>query len=341
MIVNKFDINKYKIPFIKPLKTSNRIFKEREGIWLKITSNEICGLGEAAPLPGFSNESLTEVRYALEGINLALEGEDYDYEDLICLIKVHTENVPSARFALETAFFDLYSQKSNQKLAEFLNPNYKTQIKINGIEGIHLPTDNFRIIKIKVGYNNLFDEIDRMNYLTKSYGEGIGFRLDLNGILDLPKAIRFCKTMENYNIDYIEQPIEPNNIEDIAELRYHTDIPIAVDESLTDYKSAEKIIDMQAADVFVLKPMVSGGFVECKKIIELAQSEQIRTIISSSLETNIGLNACLHLAAANEISDHCGLGTGALLQESNINNQIRGEIVSMPKDAGLGIKLNI
>ena len=73
--------------------------------------------------------------------------------------------------------------------------------------------------------------------------------------------------MEEFNIDYIEQPLPAEELIDLAELSYHTSIPIAVDESLTDFYSAKKIIEKKAADVFIMKPMISGGFSESKKII--------------------------------------------------------------------------
>ena len=145
--------------------------------------------------------------------------------------------------------------------------------------------------------------------------------------------------MEKFNIDYIEQPLPVDNLEDLAELTYHTQIPIAVDESLTDFQSAEKIIDKQAAHVFVIKPMVSGGFTECKKIIKLAQTENIRTVITSSLETNIGRLACLHLALANEIPEPCGLATGELLNDDKPTQPIQGGKIAISDSHGLGIDL--
>ena len=87
-------------------------------------------------------------------------------------------------------------------------------------------------------------EIENMEYLTESFGNEVRFRLDANGVFDLSQAIRFCKEMEKFNIDYIEQPLPANNLEDLAELTYHTEIPIAVDESLTDFTSAEKIFNI-------------------------------------------------------------------------------------------------
>ena len=66
-------------------------------------------------------------------------------------------------------------------------------------------------------------------------------RLDLNGSYDLPRAIRLCSMPENKPIDYIEQPLPVGNFEDMYELSLHTDIPIAIDESITDIDSVYKV----------------------------------------------------------------------------------------------------
>ena len=339
MKISHFEVIPYSIPFIKPLQTAGETYTHREGIWLKLQSEKFTGFGEAAPLSGFSRETLKEVHYALEGFHQAIEGENFESDELFSLIEVHSQNIPSVRFSLETAIYDILAKEAELPLAKYCNPSAKTEIPVNGMTGVHFPGDGFSIIKVKVGFRNIFDEIENMEYLTKSFGEDIQFRLDANGAFDLPKAIRFCKGMEKFNIDYIEQPLPANNLEDLAELTYHTEISIAVDESLTDFTSAEKIINEQAAQVFVIKPMASGGFTECEKIIHLAQAETIRTVITSSLETSIGRAACLHLVLANEITEVCGLATGCLLSEDKPLSPILGGKIGLSESLGLGIYL--
>ena len=215
MMISRFEVTPYIIPFVKPLKTAGENYTHRQGVWLKLKWGNLFGNGEAAPLHGFSCESLKEVHYALEGFHQAMDGENYDNEDIQSLINIHTERVPSAKFALETAVFDLLAQRSNKSIAEYLNPNYKSQIAVNGITGLHLPGEGFKFMKVKLGFRNLFDEIENMESLTQSYGENVQFRLDLNAALDLPRAIRFCKEMEQFNVDYVEQPIAARKIANV------------------------------------------------------------------------------------------------------------------------------
>ena len=339
MILDQFETFPYSIPFKKPLRTSQGIYSNREGIWIKFSCDGLIGIGEAAPLQFFSNESLKDVYYALESFYQSIENENCSEEDLLSLIDVHTIGIPSAKFALETMLFDIIGQNKGISIAEHLNPDYLSKIKINGIAGLHHPDDKYEVIKVKMGYSNLFDEIEYVDKLTNYYGENIKFRIDLNGSLDLTRSIRLCKELEKFNIDYVEQPISAYNLEDLAELRYHTSIPIALDESLTDYNSAEEIIEKQAADILIIKPMVSGGFIECRKIINLAKIENIESIITSSLESSIGQIACLHLAGASKIEKPCGLSTGVLLKEELVQFPIKSNLVFISGMIGLGIKL--
>ena len=181
---------------------------------------------------------------------------------------------------------EITSKIEGKSLAKYLNPSAQNRILSNGIAGIHSPEENHSTLKVKVGLRNLFDELNYLDELTRKFGEGVKFRLDANGSMDLARAIRFCKEVERFNIDYVEQPLPKHELEDLSELRNHTNIPIAVDESLTNCYSAEEIIETQSADIFIIKPMVSGGFGTCKKIVELASSEKINSVITSSLETS-------------------------------------------------------
>jgi len=78
-------------------------------------------------------------------------------------------------------------------MAIYLNSHAHTEIVVNGITGIHMPGDGFKVMNVKVGFRNLFDEIEQMVMLTKSFGEDIMFRLDANGGFDLPRPFVSAK----------------------------------------------------------------------------------------------------------------------------------------------------
>ena len=337
MNIESYKLIPFSIPFYRPFKTGKETLYSRKGIWVNIQYKNYYGWGEAAPLASFSKDSIEDAHTSLKTFFKKISNSNLEVEEILSLAEEVTNNSPSALFAIETAFFDLFSHMKNKPLAFYLNSKALDKIKVNGLSAIHSPDDNYKIIKVKIISSNLFVNLESIENLSNLFGNDVCFRLDINGGFDLPQAIRFCKEMENYNIDYIEQPIEKHALEDLAELRNHTKIPIALDESLIDIIDAEKIIESQSADVFIIKPMMSGGFKQSQKIMELAKQESIRTIITSSLETHIGLMACMHLVSANELNEYCGLSTGYLLNQQKVSYKIKNSSIEIPKLPGLGL----
>ena len=311
MKINKIHIERYEKSFISDIKLGNQYFKKRSGWYIKIYSNQYCGVGEAAPIPLISIEDYDATGYALEGFKLALEGIDYDVqlEELLLLSKTHGFNVPSAEFAIEAAIYNLFSQANNQSVAQYLNDNALDFININSINHSQstIAIGDTKVLKVKVDEKNIFSIKDRIDDALRPYSDDTKIRIDFNGSLDLTKAIRVCKELESYNIDYIEQPLPKDSIEDFYELRLTTSIPIALDESVTDYKSVDNIINLGAADVLIVKPTITGSYNEIKKIVKLANKEGLRVVVTSSFETSIAQKYILNIISALQVSEYCGV----------------------------------
>ena len=327
MKITNIEIERYEKGFISETRLGKQSFKIRIGWYIKIYSGKIYGIGEAAPIPGISEENYEEVGYALNGFKIALDGIDYNIklEELLLLSEVHGFNVPSVQFAIESAIYSLFSQLKKQSVAQYLNANSLDIVNINSIHHSQSTIDlaNTKVLKIKIDEKNIFSIKQKIEAILKKYPKDIKIRLDFNGILDLPRAIRICKEVTSYDIDYIEQPIDKDSINDFYNLRTSTDIPIAVDESITNYESAIKIINASAADILIIKPTLTGSLKEIKKIISLAKKEGLRVIITSSFETSIAQSYILNLIAALEISEYCGVFNIQLFQDEigpTINN---------------------
>ena len=339
MNILKIESHPYELKFKKTFTTAKSKYKYRYGAVIKIFSDNITGLGEVAPLEDFHKESLQECYYSLEAVNQAINNiGDISSDELLNIFTLHSSGKPSLLFGLQTALFDILSQNKNLPLNQYLNPNALNTILLNGIHPIHNKDNQFRIMKIKLGYGNIYNDIEQMEQIASLYGPEIKFRIDVNGQLDLVKAIRFCKSMEKFNIDYIEQPLPYDSLEDLSELRLHTNIPIAVDESLFDIESAKKIIDIQAADIFIIKPMIIGDYTAVNRIINLANKNEVKCIITNMLDTAINRMACIHLASANNIEEPCGL-SGDNLFESDLYStpDIVNSKLTIPKINGLGL----
>ena len=302
--------------------------------------NNFKGYGEASPLPEFNSETFEMAGYALEGFKLAVSNsaEDFEIEELLILIEAHTYDASSACFALQTAIYDILSQQKQLSLSKYLNPNAFSHLEINGL--YQLTThENYKFIKLKCGFRNLYDELELIQKLTDQYESKVSFILDLNQNYDLSKAIRFLKEVSKFNIAYIEQPLKKDNFEDLIELRFHSKIPIALDESVSDINSINNILHHNAADIIIIKPQSIGDFTKIKKAVTLIRDAGKKVTITSSLEGKIGRFASMHLAAANQIENPCGLALEKIFSHENSEFPLiyNGQI-TVPQKYGLGCK---
>ena len=165
--------------------------------------------------------------------------------------------------------------------------------------------------KVKVG-DNLSEDIVRLARI-RSLGRKVNIRIDVNGLWSVEQALtNLYAFYENVGpFEYVEQPCA--TLDELRELKSKIRIPlkIAVDEVIR--KSADPFaLDLQgAADIVMLKVQPLGGI---KRAHAIAEHHNLPVVVSSALESAVGINYGLMLAASFEdMSFDCGLGTGSLL----------------------------
>lgn len=161
--------------------------------------------------------------------------------------------------------------------------------------------------KVKVG--DAEDEA-RVEAVRAALGPAGALRVDVNGAWDVDTAAARLRLLARYDLEYAEQPVA--TLEELAALRRRVDVPLAVDESLRRAPDPLRVDVRTAADVAVLKVAPLGGVAASLRV---AESAGVPCVVSSALETSVGLAAGLALAAAlPELPYACGLGTATLLE---------------------------
>lgn len=149
----------------------------------------------------------------------------------------------------------------------------------------------------------------RVEAVRDALGPAGAIRVDVNGAWDVDTAVRRLRRLARYGLEYAEQPVA--TVDELAELRRRVDVPLAIDESLRRAADPLRVDVAAAADVAVLKVAPLGGVVASLRI---AESVGVPCVVSSALETSVGLAAGVALAAAlPELPYACGLGTATLL----------------------------
>ena len=160
--------------------------------------------------------------------------------------------------------------------------------------------------KVKVAQG---DDEARVEAVRAALGPSGRIRVDVNGAWSVDEAVRRIRALARYELEYVEQPVA--TLEEMAALRKRVDVPLAADESVRTARDPLQVEGVEAADVLVLKVQPLGGVWSC---LRTAEAAGLPAVVSSALETSIGIAAGLALAAAlPELPYACGLGTVALL----------------------------
>jgi len=157
----------------------------------------------------------------------------------------------------------------------------------------------------------LADDLARVEAVRDALGPAGHVRVDANGAWSVADAVAAIALLDRAagGLEYVEQPCA--TVEELAAVRRRVDVPIAADESIRRAADPYRVRDLEAADVAVLKVQPLGGVRACLRI---AEDIGLPVVVSSALETSVGLAAGVALAAALPTLDHaCGLATRALL----------------------------
>ncbi|WP_434056278.1 o-succinylbenzoate synthase [Georgenia wangjunii] len=185
-------------------------------------------------------------------------------------------------------------------------------------------------VKVAEAGQVLADEQERLEAVRDALGPGGRIRIDANGAWDLETALERLALLDRAagGLEYAEQPCP--RVEDLAALRRRTDIPIAADESIRRARDPLAVRAAEAADVVVLKVQPLGGVRAC---LDLAEQVGLPVVVSSALESSVGIAAGLALAAAlPELPYACGLATVQLLTRDTVDEPL------LPVDGAIPVR---
>jgi len=311
--------HKYILNFKRPSGTSRGVMTEKETYFIILEKEGKKGIGECGILRGLSIDDRSDyeekLRWVCDNIHL---GEDQLWEALI--------EFPSIQFGVEMAFQSL-SSESPFLLFPSDFTNGKKSIPINGLVWMGEESfmkqqieeklaAGFRCMKLKIGAIDFDTELQLLGYIRQHFTpEQVEIRVDANGAFDVNLALHKITQLSGFKLHSIEQPIQKNNTDSMAELCKTTPIPIALDEELIgvfSLKEKEALLQKIKPQYIILKPSFIGGFRGTKEWIKLAEKHHIGWWITSALESNIGLNAIAQWTFLQHNLMPQGLGTGAL-----------------------------
>lgn len=337
MKLSKIDISPYYLDFITPFQTSQFNLTKRSGIVIKMISESgNIGLGDVCPPLYFNKDDNDELIELINNYILNLQQiNNLELNSLIERSNLFLNKFPKSIFifsGIEQAFFSLLLKENEISFYNLLdlifnktevNENalsmkIRNKIPINAVIGMFDANETISIIedklsegyetfKIKIGRENFNEDINIIKKIREKFKDKIIIRLDANGFYCLNVAIEVLQELENYNIEYIEQPI--SDVFSFPAIKESSSILIAADDSIKNINDATNIINNRLSDLIILKPLWIGGIINSIKIIMLAKEKNIDCIISSVFESNIGKRANVFVSSLLKNNYACGLST--------------------------------
>ncbi|MFV5687937.1 o-succinylbenzoate synthase [Flavobacterium sp. ZT3R25] len=315
----KATCRKYILNFKRPSGTSRGVMTEKETWFIVLEQDGKKGIGECGILRGLSIDDRPDyeekLQWTCDNIHL---GKDQLWEALLAF--------PSIQFGVEMAFQSLVSETPFLLFPSDFTNGTKS-ILINGLvwmgEELFMKqqieeklVQGFRCIKLKIGAIDFDKELQLLRFIREHFTpEQVEIRVDANGAFNESLALNKLVQLSEFKLHSIEQPIQVNHTDRMAELCKTTPFPIALDEELIGVfalEEKEQLLEKIKPQYIILKPSFVGGFRGTHEWILLAEKHKIGWWITSALESNIGLNAIAQWTFLQYNSMPQGLGTGAL-----------------------------
>ena len=185
-------------------------------------------------------------------------------------------------------------------------------------------------VKVAEPGQTLADDEMRLEAVRDALGPDGKIRVDANGAWSVDEAVAALRALDRAagGLEYAEQPCA--DVTELAAVRRRVDVPIAADESIRRAEDPYRVRDLEAADVAVLKVQPLGGVAACLRI---AADIGLPVVVSSALESSVGIAAGVALAAAlPDLPYACGLATVQLLQHDLVTEPL------LPVDGRLPVR---
>jgi O-succinylbenzoic acid--CoA ligase len=318
----------------------------REGVVLALEDDAgRVGLGSAAPLPGFSVETLAQARAELEALRARLVGESVDdAEGLLARLDAVVLS-PSARHAVEQAVLDLASRRLGFPVPVLLGARVVSQVATHRLvrdadDALAAVLEGSRTLKVKVGRDGLADDDRRVAAIRQAVGPEVAIRLDANGAWSEADAVRALALLCRHGIALCEEPVRLGDLGALARVRRAAGVPLGADESCRDMAALEAHIAAGAVDAVVLKPMLIGGPRRTLAMARRALRAGLAVIVTTSFETAVGWQAARWVAEALPPENAVAAGLDAASSIAGpppvdpaaaLPNPIRGAAIARPE----------
>ena len=304
MRIDAAHVYRYTLPLTAPLSGGPTPSSERRGLVLELVGEDgAAGWGEAAPLPGFSQESVEAAATALVRVAGRWEGAAVPDPRSGAGPPTLADVPPSVQFAGESALLDLRAAAQGTSVHDLMGG--ADVVTLNALltgDAADLPeaarrlwAAGYRTLKLKVGRVGVDEDLRRVHAVTDALGEGGRLRLDANRAWSVEAATAFAEGLGAVPLEYIEEPLaDPTRLAALGEA---TGLPVAIDETTREH-APEALSTLAPVAAVVLKPTLLGGLSTVRQWVEAARAQDATPVLTGAYESGLGLRTIAALTAA-------------------------------------------
>lgn len=276
----QFEFRSYRRSFRQPLQTHHGHWCVRDGIIIRLAnSSGETRYGEIAPIQWFGSETIDEAIAFCKSLPAEIDAGT---------IANIPDTLPACQFGFESA---LNAVRSNNSVSQ-------CALLPTGIAACNawdaLYYQGFQTFKLKIGAAAIAEELSTLKTLLSQLPDHVRLRLDANAGLTQTETQRWLEICDNFNVEFLEQPLSIDQFETMLELSYRYKTPIALDESVATLNQLKDCYDRGWRGIFVIKPAIAGF---PSRLRQFCQQHQIDAVFSSVFETAIARQAGLQLSA--------------------------------------------
>jgi len=350
--IQQIEVYPVTLGYREPFRIALGASTESQNVVVKIvTDYDVVGWGESSPSERVTGETAETVVKTLDKIAPKLIGMcPLRIEQDVEVMDSTVEGNPAAKAAVDMALHDILG-KTVRKPLFMLMGGYRTEVLTDITLGIKSPEEmardavkavkkGFKALKVKVGVNPA-EDVQRVKLIREAVGGDTQIRIDANQGWTPRQAIGALKKMEKFGIQFAEQPVPAEDLKGLVNVRKNSPIQIMADESVHSPEDALGLIQAEAVDLINIKLMKSGGILKGRKITDIAEAAGIPCMIGCMGESEIGIAAGAHLAAAVKNIQYADLDSDILLKDKLVKKggtKVKDSMRIFPKQHGLGVK---
>lgn len=311
----------------------------RETLYVRFTSSGITGTGEGAPIVRYK-ESAASARQAVGTLRpLLISANPWEFTKVMAEVFRRVEGQYAAKAAIDIALMDWVGQKLGIPLYRYFGLDPRDAPVTTFSIGIDTPektrekvreAEPFPVLKIKVGLDSDEATIAAVRSVTKK-----PLRVDANeGWKDKEEAVRKINWLEKEGVEFIEQPMPASMLEETRWVRSRVHIPIIADEACLHPSDIPRLAN--AYDGVNIKIDKCGGLLEGWRMIQIARSLGLKTMLGCMISSSVAITAAAHLSPLVDYADL----DGNLLIANDPYEGVKvekGKLI-LPDRPGLGLK---